>query len=118
MAKNEIGNIPFPPLVTIDVNEPLSVEQVVNILKSRPNGVSICVRSKEGHPNRGGYFFHFLPKDEEINECDIYNFEGIHVSTLTLSHLIDFINHCSGLQFSQASFNFCQSVINFRLDPE
>ncbi|OBQ20097.1 MAG: hypothetical protein AN488_13505 [Anabaena sp. WA113] len=118
MAKNKIGNIPFPPLVKIDVNEPLSVDEVTKILKSRDEGISICVRSQEGHPDRGGYFFHILPKDKNITQCEIYNFEKISVSKLELSELTDFINHCSGLQFSKTAFHLCQSVINFRLDPE
>jgi hypothetical protein len=118
MAKNKIGNIPFPPLVKIDVNEPLSVDEVTKILKSRDEGISICVRSQEGHPDRGGYFFHILPKDKNITLCEIYNFEKKSVITLTVNNLTDFINHCSGLQFSKTAFHLCQSVINFRLDPE
>jgi hypothetical protein len=121
MAKKDIRNIPFPPLVTINTNEPLTVDKVIIILKSHLDGVSICIRSAEGHPDRGGYFFHIRAKDKTITpltQCEIYNFEKISVSKLKLSELTDFINHCSGLQFSKTAFHLCQSVINFRLDPE
>ncbi len=118
MTKKDIRNIPFPPLVKIDTDEQISVEQVTSTLKSRLGGISICVRSKGGNPHRGGYFFHILPKNQDLTQCELYNFEKIPVYILPVEQITIFINHASGLEFNQWAFDFCQSVVNFRLDPE
>lgn len=118
MAKNEIGGLPFPPLVKLDTNDPIASETLAELLNQRVGGLSICVRSAEGHINRGGYFFHIRPKDRTLDECEILNFEKISVASLPLETLTAFVNHCAGLAFDEASFQLCQTVVNFRLDPK
>lgn len=118
MPKKEFGEAPFPPVVRVDTSEPLTIEQVSELLSERLNGVTICVRSAEGHENRGGYFFHLKPIDETLDQCEIYNFEKIPVSILTLDKITDFINHCVGLSFDEWAYQFSHTTVNFRLDPE
>ncbi|WP_040483792.1 hypothetical protein [Lyngbya aestuarii] len=116
MAKKKFEGLPFPDLVKIDTDTPVSVSQISEILKNHPKGVSICVRSLDGHPDRGGYFFHFRSLDRD--QCQLYNFEKIPIEVLPIEQTILLINHCSGLEFSDWAFQFCQSVVNFRLDPD
>lgn len=118
MPKKKLGRIPFPPLIKLDTNDPIKPETIIEILSSRLQGASICVRSTEGHSDRGGYFFHICPKNPAIGEYDLFNFESIYVATLPLSKLTALINHCAGLAFDEEAFQFCQTVVNFRLDPE
>ena len=88
----------------------------MQLLSKNPRGVSLCVRSRTGHENRGGYFFHLLP-DKELTGCTLFDFEKTAVIRLDLDQATALINHCSGLSFSEESFELCQTVINFRLDP-
>lgn len=117
MPKKKFELIPFPPVVRIDTDTPVAVDQVSAIVKDRQNGITLCIRSAKGHPNRGGYFFHVIPKDNDLNKCELYNFEKTLVATLPVEQMTFFINHCSGLDFNEWAFQFCQSVVNFRLDP-
>jgi len=117
MPKKAFDGVPFAPVVRIEVSEPLSIDQLSPMLAERPGGVTICIRSDQGHVNRGGYYFHIKP-DEEFQSFTIYNFEKIHVASLSIEQLVAFVNHCTGLAFNDWAFQFCQSVVNFRLDPE
>ena len=117
MPKKKFEGIPFPPIVRIDTDTPVVINQLADIFKERPNGVTLCIRSAEGHPHRGGYFFHILPIDNDLSKCELYNFEKMLVATLPVEQMTLFINHCSGLDFNEWAFQFCQSVVNFRLDP-
>ncbi len=118
MPKMKFDGLPFPPLVKLDTDDPVKAEMLSELLKDRHSGASICVRSATGHINRGGYFFHVRPHDATLARWDIFNFEKIYVADLPLNELTTFINHCSGLAFDEAAFQLCQTVINFRLDPE
>lgn len=117
MPKKKFEGIPFSPVVSIDTDTPIVEDQVVNIFKKYPKGVTLCIRSSEGHANRGGYFFHVLPVDDDLSKCELYNIEKTLVATLAVKYIILFINHCSGLDFNEWAFQFCQAVVNFRLDP-
>ncbi|MEH2416345.1 hypothetical protein [Nostoc sp.] len=117
MPKKKFEDIPFPPVVSMDTDTPISIDQVSNILRERQKGASICIRSTHGHTNRGGYFFHVLPTDSHLSKCELYNFEKTLVATLPVEQITLFMNHCSGLEFNEWVFQFCQSVVNFRLDP-
>lgn len=118
MPKKDLGDPPFPPVVRVDTAEPLTLGQLSRILRGRSGGVTICVRSETGHEDRGGYFFHLKPADKSLSDCEIYNFEKILVATLPADKTAAFVNHCAGLAFDEWSFQFCQSVVNFRLDPD
>ena len=118
MSKNVLGSLPFPPLVKLETDEPIKPKALEELLRRRLEGVSICVRSVEGHPQRGGYFFHIRPRDETLEACEVFNFERILVLSLSLEKISAFVNHCAGLAFDEESFQLCQTVVNFRLDPE
>jgi hypothetical protein len=118
MPKKEFGEAPFPPVIRLDTSVPISIKQLSDILRARLDGVTICVRSVTGHENRGGYFFHLQPTDKTLTHCAIYNFEKIFVATHPLDKTVNFVNHCAGLAFDEWSYQFCQSFVNFRLDPE
>lgn len=118
MPKKELGGAPFQPVVRLDTATSISLEQLAEILRERLEGATICVRSDTGHENRGGYFFHLKPTSTSLTECEIYNFEKTLVATLPLDKTTAFVNHCAGLTFDEWSFQFCQSVVNFRLDPD
>lgn len=118
MAKNVLGDVPFPPLVRVESDTPLKEAQIRALLEPRPEGVSFCVRSTTGHANRGGYFFHLMPGGDDLDKCQLFNFEKTYAATLDIAKLTALVNHCSGLQFDESSFQLCQTQINFRLDPE
>ena len=116
--KKDFQGLPFQPLAKVDTDAPIQEESLAELFKRRPEGVSICVRSGSGHVNRGGYFFHLAQGADKPELVTIFNFEGIPVTALDLKRVTAFVNHCSGLSFDQEIFELCQSVINFRLDPE
>jgi len=118
MPKKDLGKPPFPPLLIVDTSEPLTTDAISGLLTRRLNGASICVRQAEGDPKRGGYFFHLVPRNAAVEECEVYNFEGTLVATLSVDQVVKFMNHCSGLQFDDWAFSFSNSVVNFKLDPE
>lgn len=118
MARNEIGGLPFPPLIRIDTGDPITPEALHEVLRARLEGASFCVRSSEGHPNRGGYFFHVRPHEGKPDEYDIFSFEKVYALSLPMPKLAAFVNHCAGLAFDEDMFQLCQTVVNFRLDPD
>lgn len=114
MAKNTIGDAPFPPVVLYDMNQLFSLDELREIAASRPKGVTICLRYPDGPKGRGGYFFHFKPMND--GKFSIYDFESTHVTDLSADELVAFINHCTGQKFDEASFNLCQTELNFLKD--
>lgn len=116
MPRNELKGLPFPPLRRLETDEPVTKAQLTQLLSKSPRGLSLCVRSRSGHENRGGYFFHLLP-NRELTSCTLYDFEKTPVIDLKLSQAVALVNHCSGLLFSEECFDLCQKVVNFRQDP-
>ncbi len=109
------GEVPFPPLQVIDIEQSLSLEVFnrfithIDTAKKR----SILIRKKGKTNNRGGYFFHIGKSSDEVYE--IYDFEGnLLVKT---SKLLDLINHISGCIYSDEIYKICQEDINLRNDP-
>lgn len=117
MAKNVLGKVPFPPLEKVETDFPLTSEQIQTLLETRPDGVSFCIRSTKGHKDRGGYFFHIVPGGDALSACQVFSFDKTHAATLPIAELTALVNHCAGLEFSEAAFQLCQTRINFRLDP-
>ncbi len=117
MPKKTLGNLPFPPMERVDTDTPIEPEALEAILLDRPNGVSICVRSLNGPEDRGGFFFHIRPKPDNQPAYELVNFEKLVAASFDVENLAVFMNHCSGLAFDEASFQLCQTTINFRLDP-
>lgn len=128
MPKKSFDSLPFPPLVTLDRDEPICIRDLEPILRSRTEGVTLCVRSGEvegAENNRGGYFFHIAPTVDIQGEYYLTDFEKIPVKRLNGSvihletrELCEFINHCTGMQFSEEYMFLSQSEINFRSDGD
>lgn len=105
---------PQYPLITIDTDLPICEEQVLSILEYR-TGATLCVRSSQGHPKRGGYFF-CISKNETKHMINLETIEGIFIDTFSISELIKFINHASGRVFDEGMLSYCQQTVNFRVD--
>lgn len=113
MPRNVIGAPPYK-LDTLDIDRPITPDDLSQLLNVA-SGVSICIRSVNGHPRRGGYFFHIKKADD--NYC-VFDFQKKKICVLNLDHLIRFINHVSGRKFDDEMLNFCQSFINFKQDQK
>lgn len=100
LKKNDSDN-------TIDLN-------LLHYLMEDNNDIMLCVRSADGHPNRGGYFFCISQKD--VNTYTLETVEGVYVDTFSGEQLIRLINHASGRQFDADMLDYCQNSINFRTD--
>jgi len=116
MARNTIGAPPFPPVVIFDDGDLFTRQKLDSLLKTRRDGVSICLRYADGPPTRGGYFFHFGPSKNTRGMLTLYDFERRDVKDFDPDDLIRFINHCTGQQFDEDSFLLCQSELNFLQD--
>ena len=111
MPRNIIGKAPFR-VRTIESDQALTLAQITSGLKKAP-GISLCVRTVDGHEKRGGYFFHI---ENASASYRIFDFEKNEIATLTPAELVRFVNHVSGRQFDAGMLVFCQSVVNFRQD--
>lgn len=117
MPRNPLGEIPFPPLVRINQDSALTLNQLRPVLERRPGGLSVCIRSEAGHENRGGYFFHLRAAAGHAGEYELLDFSSTVVTRLPLDKAVRFINHCSGRAFDSEMLLFVQNEINFRQDP-
>jgi hypothetical protein len=116
MAKNTIGTAPFPPVLVLDKNEPLSDVDLQEALRGRFNGLSLCLRYETGPIKRGGYFFHIKPPQDEVGLYSVYDFERRLLTSLEFEALLRFVNHCTGRKFDENSFNLCATQLNFLTD--
>ena len=116
MARRSLGSPPYPPICLVDTDNQLVLDDVQQTRRRWKTGVSLCVRTKHGPPNRGGYFFHFKQSKHATNQFSLCDFEGRHVGDFSLEDLLDFINHCSGRRFDMKSFIRCQQFINLLKD--
>lgn len=113
MAGFSLAQQPRFPVVTIDTDSPLTDTQVANKLQS-VEGVTFCIRSENGHPERGGHFFCVSKRDEQ--EYVLETIEGVLIDTFLLSELVVFMNHVTGLKFDKRMLTYCQNSVNFRDD--
>ena len=118
MAKNLIGNAPFPPVLLFDENRDFALGDLQRIMAERTEGASICIRYPEGPAKRGGYFFHIAPDEQRAGNVIVYDFEKRPVATFSAEAVIAFINHCTGRRFDEPSFILCQTELNFLKDEE
>lgn len=114
MPKFDLKQQPKYPIKVIDTDSPISQEQLNNAFGDS-NAITLCVRSENGHPNRGGYFF-CICKEQQSEEIHLETIEGDDIDMLALEQLIRFINHASGLLFDREMLTYCQNSINFRTD--
>lgn len=103
---------PQYPLVIIDSDKPISIEQLADCFANR-NCITLCMRSEEGHSQRGGYFFCI---SKNIGRFSLETIEGVFVDSFFIDTLVKFINHASGRLFDNEMLSYCQNTINFRVD--
>ena len=114
MPNFELKNQPKYPLITIDVDTAITEKRIIEILNNK-KGVTLCVRNKDGHEKRGGYFFCIEKSDE--NSLKLLSIESaIIVDSINLEKLTKLINHTAGLAFDNEMLQYCQNKINFRED--
>jgi hypothetical protein len=118
VARNLIGDAPFPPVLLFDDARDFAVADLKRIAQERPNGVSLCIRYSTGLNERGGYFFHFAPVGNKPGAFMLYDFEKTAVHEFSADALVAFVNHCTGRRFDEPSFTLCQTEINFWKDDE
>ena len=116
MAKkdpNELANQPRYGIVTINTDVPISEEELYEIIRQQ-NGVTLCIRSLNGHPHRGGHFFCFSYNESE--EIALETMEQVFVDSFSVPDFVRFINHACGLKFDKEMQLYCQNRLNFRDD--
>lgn len=113
MPNYSLTKQPRFPLVKFDTDEPITEEQLLNLL-NQSEGITLCVRSLCGHVNRGGYFF--CIQKQENNSIRLETMEQEYVDTFPIPSMLRFINHACGLRFDSEMQYFCQNSLNFRAD--
>ena len=103
---------PKYPLIIIDSDSPISVEQLISAFADS-DSITLCMRSSEGHPKRGGYFF-CLTKSADTYSLETV--EGVYIDSFSVDTLARFVNHASGRLFDREMLSYCQNTINFRVD--
>lgn len=113
MPNFDMAKQPRYPLIKVDTDEPLTEEQLLTLL-SKSNGITLCVRSRNGHINRGGHFFCIQRLENEKNLLE--SMEQEYIDTFPTPVLVRFINHACGLKFDRDMQLYCQNSLNFRMD--
>ena len=85
MAK-QIGKTPYK-LVKLDCDEIIDWDHINNLNENLENGVSLCLRSEDGHPQRGGYFFHFIKDSTNTDKYTVYDFYKNKIIQVILSNI-------------------------------
>ena len=120
MPRNPLPALPFPPLGILEQDTPIQAHQIQDLLSTRDVGdrISLLLRSENGDPNRGGYYFHFTRSTLIETTYDLYDFQKRKVASLSEDDLVLLINHCSGRAYSERSYMICQNEINLRDDSQ
>jgi len=104
---------PQYPVRVLDTDVPVTSDQFRGIMDGA-NGVTLCIRSKSGAPQRGGYFFCITQQDG--NQYGLETVEGTFVDSFDETTLLKLVNHVSGRRFDKEMLEYCQNSINFRAD--
>ncbi|WP_173468413.1 hypothetical protein [Fibrobacter succinogenes] len=104
------------PLIHCDTDNPIT-EEILRDKFGALRAITLCIRSAEGAEKRGGYFF-CLERDDDFQQISLETVEGFKIDTFSLSAVVQFINHVSGLQFDTTILELCQKKINLRDDEE
>ncbi len=113
MPRFDLEKQPRFPLVKFDTNDPLTENQLISLLNQNP-GITLCVRSCDGHDNRGGHFF--CIQLQENGDITLETMEQEYVDTFSAPTMLRFINHACGLKFDREMQLYCQNSLNFRSD--
>lgn len=114
MPNFDLKQQPQYPIKVIDTNSPISLGQLNNAFAGL-SAITLCVRSENGHHDRGGHFF-CIRNNQQTGEMCLETIEGDDVDVFTPEQMIKFINHASGLLFDKEILAYCQNSINFRTD--
>lgn len=108
--------LPYPPLVLIQSDEPLTWDELLpRIGQHLDAGVSICLQAETGHDNRGGYFFHVKRTTQGYM---FRTFDRQKVLALRKEEeVVAFINHVSGRKYDQQMWMQSQ-LVNLRTDHD
>lgn len=106
----------FPPLEILEAPEIVSWDWLNEKIGRRLNqgpGVSICIVSERGAPNRGGYFFHLA----RVSGCISFStFDRENVISFTdTGKCAAFINHVTGRKYDEEMWKECQRL-NLKAD--
>jgi hypothetical protein len=112
-VKDFPNGAPFPPIIFIDIDRPFTKSDLLEVLSNQKNQASICIRSLHGHPQRGGYFFHFELRGSLVA---LFLFDGTEKIELTIDQATDLVNHCTGSLFSEEALHLFQQQLNFKED--
>lgn len=107
-------------IILIDSDSLITIEDVENTLANRKS-VTLCIRTKTGDPNRGGYFVSGIIDNKTFS---LRNFDGKELTSssereialLSFDELVRFINHVSGRQYDEEMYELCSNHLNFRSD--
>lgn len=114
MPNFELKKQPQYDLKSIETDSEIHQSQILEAL-GKKQGVTLCIRSKEGHKNRGGYFFSIEKSTGKT--FNLLTMESdIIVRNLDIETLTKLINHAAGLKFDENMLQYCQNEINFRTD--
>lgn len=113
MPKYDLKKQPRFPLSTLDTDVPITEEQLLELLDQN-TGLTLCVRSRNGHVNRGGHFF--CIQKQENGTILLETMEQEYVDTFPIQSMVRFINHACGLKFDSEMQLYCQNSLNFRTD--
>lgn len=113
MPNFDLARQPQYPIKTLDTDNVIPSDQIASLLSTH-HQITLCVRSENGHPSRGGYYF--CISEKSANTYDLETIEGVYVDTFSLDDLTTLINHASGKKFNQEMLDYCQNSINFRTD--
>jgi hypothetical protein len=108
--------LPYPPLVLIQSDKPLTWDDLLRHIGQRlDGGVSFCLQAEEGDNNRGGYFFHVKRTAQGYM---FRTFDRQEVLTLReKDEVVAFINHVSGRKYDEQMWMQTQ-LVNFRTDQD
>lgn len=113
MPKYELKQQPKDIIIPLDTDTPLD-ENSLNKCFSSKKEIILCVRSKSGHPKRGGYFFRMERTSKDY--IDLKTFDGDFIDKLHIKKMARFINHTSGLMYDKEILSYCQNTINLKHD--
>ena len=110
MPNFNLSQQPQYPIKVINTDSLISLDQL-NEKFGDLHAITLCVRSRDGHPNRGGHFF-CIRKCQHTEEIYLETIEGDDIDLFAPEQMIRFINHASGLLFDREMLTYCQNNIN------
>jgi hypothetical protein len=114
MGDYDFKRQPKGSLSKIDTSIPVTETDISNLFTTGKD-ILLLIRTKEGDPKRGGFFFNMSLENDMVTFSTM---ENDQVIVLPIGDAVRFINHVSGLKFDQKMFELCQNQVNFRSDAE